>query len=253
MEQTPHKYVTVAYELYSDNAKGVHELIEKAPAEHPLQFISGFGSMLDAFESHIVPLEKGDAFDFTLSVDEAYGPYEQSHVLELDKQIFCIDGRFDKDNIYPGNVIPLTNEDGNRFDGIIVEVKEKTVVVDLNHFLAGRALHFRGNVVESRPATDAEIQGFVNMMSGEGCGCCHEDCHGGCGGGHHGEEGECCGHGHGEDCHGHHHHEHGEGGCCGNGHGHGHGHEHGEDGGCCGREDCHEHGHGHEHGEGCCH
>ena len=115
-----HKYITLSYELYSDNAEGIHELIEKAPAEHPLQFISGFGTMLEAFEGNIVPLSEGDEFDFNLSVDEAYGPYVQEHVIELDKQVFTIDGRFDKENIYPGNVIPLTNADGNRFDGIIV-------------------------------------------------------------------------------------------------------------------------------------
>ena len=156
-----HKYITLSYELYSDNAQGIHELIEKAPAEHPLQFISGFGTMLEAFEGNIVPLSEGDEFDFNLSVNEAYGPYVQEHVIELDKQVFTIDGRFDKENIYPGNVIPLTNADGNRFDGIIVEVKEKTVVVDLNHFLAGRDLHFCGKVIQSRPATDAEIQALL--------------------------------------------------------------------------------------------
>ena len=42
-----HKYVTVAYDLYSDNAEGIHELIERAPVEHPFQFISGMGMTLD--------------------------------------------------------------------------------------------------------------------------------------------------------------------------------------------------------------
>lgn len=95
MEQ-PNKYISVAYELYTDNEKGIHELVEKAPAEHPFQFISGLGVALDAFESHIAALNEGDNFDFTLSVDEAYGPYIQEHVIELDKAVFCIDGKFDK-------------------------------------------------------------------------------------------------------------------------------------------------------------
>ena len=73
MEQ-PNKYISVAYELYTDNEKGIHELMEKAPVEHPFQFISGLGVALDAFESHIAALNEGDNFDFTLSVDEAYGP-----------------------------------------------------------------------------------------------------------------------------------------------------------------------------------
>lgn len=199
MEQTPHKYITVAYELYADNEKGIHELIEKAPAEHPFQFISGMGVALEAFENNVASLAAGETFDFTLSVDEAYGPYVQEHVVSLDKEIFCIDGRFDKDTIYPGNVIPLVNGDGNRFQGLILEVKEDKVVVDLNHPLAGKDLHFKGNVVLSREATEEEIQGLINMMSGEGCGCGCDDC--------------------GGDCHGHDEHDHHHDGCgCGHCH-----------------------------------
>ena len=213
------KYITVAYELYSDNEKGIHELIESAPAAHPFQFISGMGVALDAFEQRIAALQQGEAFDFTLTVDEAYGPYVQEHVIDLDKQIFCIDGRFDKETIKPGNVIPLVNADGNRFQGLILDVKEDKVTVDLNHPLAGKALHFKGTVVTSREATKEEIQGLINMMSGEGCGCGCDDCGGGC---HHGdhEEGCGCGHHH-EDGHCGHHHGKGHKDGCGCGHHHG--------------------------------
>ncbi len=213
MEQTPHKYVCVAYELFTDNAKGIHELVEKAPAEHPFQFITGLGAALDSFEEKIAQLAEGDDFDFNLSVDEAYGPYVEEHVLELDKQIFSVNGHFDKEMVYPGAVLPLVNADGNRFQGLVLEVKDNIVVVDLNHPLAGKELHFRGQVVTMREATNEEMQGFINMMSGEGCGCGCGDCGGGCG--EHGDgEGCCGGHGDGE-------------GCCG-----GHGHKHGHDCGC---------------------
>ena len=214
-QQTPNKYVTVAYELYTDNDKGIHELVEKAPIEHPFQFISGLGIALDSFESKILALAEGETFDFVLKVDEAYGPYEQDHVIELPKETFAINGRFDKDMVYPGAVLPLVNADGMRFQGLVLELKDNTVIIDLNHPLAGKDLHFKGQVVTMRDATNEEIQALINH---EGCNC-GGDCEGGCEGG--------CG------CH---HHEHGEG-CCGK-------HEHGE-GECCGK---------HEHGEGCgCH
>lgn len=214
-QQTPNKYVTVAYELYIDNDKGIHELVEKAPIEHPFQFISGLGIALDSFESKILALAEGETFDFVLKVDEAYGPYEQDHVIELPKETFAINGRFDKDMVYPGAVLPLVNADGMRFQGLVLELKDNTVIIDLNHPLAGKDLHFKGQVVTMRDATNEEIQALINH---EGCNC-GGDCEGGC-------EGGCGGH----------HHEHGEG-CCGK-------HEHGE-GECCGK---------HEHGEGCgCH
>lgn len=215
-QQTPNKYVTVAYELYTDNDKGIHELVEKAPIEHPFQFISGLGIALDSFESKILALAEGETFDFVLKVDEAYGPYEQDHVIELPKETFAINGRFDKDMVYPGAVLPLVNADGMRFQGLVLELKDNTVIIDLNHPLAGKDLHFKGQVVTMRDATNEEIQALINH---EGCNC-SGDCEGGC-------EGGCGGH----------HHEHGEGECCGK-------HEHGK-GECCGK---------HEHGEGCgCH
>ena len=215
-QQTPNKYVTVAYELYTDNDKGIHELVEKAPIEHPFQFISGLSIALDSFESKILAMAEGEAFDFVLKVDEAYGPYEQERVIELPKETFAINGRFDKDMVYPGAVLPLINADGMRFQGLVLELKDNTVIIDLNHPLAGKDLHFKGQVVTMRDATNEEIQALINH-EGSNCG---GDCEGGC-------EGGCGGH----------HHEHGEGECCGK-------HEHGE-GECCGK---------HEHGEGCgCH
>jgi len=208
MEQTTNMYVTVAYELFTDNEKGIHELVEKAPEEHPYQFISGMGATLDAFEEKITELHEGDGFDFTLTVDEAYGPYEEQHVIELDKEVFSINGHFDKEAVYPGAVLPLVNAEGNRFDGLVTEVKENTVIVDLNHPLAGKSLHFRGKVVTMRPATNEEIEGMANLLSGEECGC---GC-GNCGEGHchHGEEGDY----HGD------HEKHCKGGCGGHHHCH---------------------------------
>lgn len=214
-QQTPNKYVTVAYELYTDNDKGIHELVEKAPIEHPFQFISGLGIALDSFESKILALAEGETFDFVLKVDEAYGPYEQDHVIELPKETFAINGRFDKDMVYPGAVLPLVNADGMRFQGLVLELKDNTVIIDLNHPLAGKDLHFKGQVVTMRDATNEEIQALINH---EGCNCggdCEGGCEGGCGGHHHEYgEGECCGK-----------HEHGKGECCGK-------HEHGEGCGC---------------------
>ena len=66
MDPKTHHYLTVAYDLYTDNAQGVHELIEKAPEEHPFQFITGLGVALDSFEARVAPLAAVETFDFVL-------------------------------------------------------------------------------------------------------------------------------------------------------------------------------------------
>ena len=194
MEITPNKYITVAYKLYVMN-DGKKELVEEAPKAHPYQFISGMGISLDAFEAEITPLNAGDTFDFTIPCEQAYGQYEQERVVKLDKQVFCRDGKFQSEYIYPGAYVPLVNEDGNHFQGLVLEVKETEVIIDLNDRLAGKVLTFTGEVVENRPATNDEIKSMINMLTGGGCGCGCDSCGGDCDG-HDGGCGGCGGHCH---------------------------------------------------------
>ena len=189
MDNTPNKYITVAYKLYVVK-DGKKELIEEATAENPFQFISGMGTTLETFEGNVEKLNAGDTFDFTIPSDEAYGPYEEDRVIELAKENFMQNGKFPSEHVFTGAYIPLVNEDGNRFQGLVVEIKDDAVVIDLNSRLAGQDLTFEGNVIESRPATNEEIQGMLNMISGEG-GCNCDGCGGDCD--DHDHEGGCCG------------------------------------------------------------
>lgn len=208
MSNIIHKNIAVSYRLYTIE-DGKEHFTEEAPETQPLQFMSGFGVTLPDFEKEIEPLNTGDEFDFILDEEQAYGSYDPTHVIDVDRSIFTINNHFDHEHIYEGAVVPLQNADGNRFLGKVLEVGSDKVKMDLNHPLAGCKLNFRGKVIESRVATDEEVQAFIERMNSHECGCGCGDCDGGCDG-HHGEDG--CGH------------HHGDGGHCGK-------HEHG---GCCG-------------------
>lgn len=212
MDKKINKYIAVAYQLYTTE-DGKTNLVEKTSDDKPFQFISGFGLTLDAFEQAIEPLAEGDNFDFTLEPAQAYGEHDPEHVVDLDKNIFSVNGHFDSDHIYKDAIVPLMNEDGNRFFGHVLAITDDKVKMDLNHPLAGKTLNFKGSVLASREATNEEIQSLISHMNDEG----------GCGGGCEGCGGGCGGHGHEEShCGGHH-----EGGCCGGHHEGGHcGHHH---------------------------
>ena len=195
MEQK-NQYISLSYQLYIGEGQE-QEMVEEAPQERPFQFITGFGVALDAFESQVINLQKEDTFDFSIPKEQAYGDYEPQHVLDLEREVFSINGHFDHEHIYEDAIIPLQNEEGQRFYGRVVEVGEEKVKVDLNHPLAGETLHFKGKVLENRTATNQEIEHMVKHLTG-GCGGHCEDCGDSCGHDHCGEHGDGCGCGH---CH----------------------------------------------------
>ncbi len=178
MEKTENKYIAVDYRLYSV-ADGNKELVEQTSADRPFVFITGFGIALDAFEKAVETLAAGEEFDFNLGKEEAFGDRDERRVISLDKEIFSVDGHFDKENIFVGATVPLQNEDGNRFMGVVLEIGTDKVRIDLNSPLAGKTLNFAGKVLENRTATSDEIQSLVNHLNGGcsgGCGNCGGSC-----------------------------------------------------------------------------
>lgn len=188
--------IGIDYKLYVINDNGEATLEEETTQQEPFRYLSGFNMTLEKFEQETASLNVGDTFDFTLTKEEAYGDYYEERVLMLDKQMFCINGKFDSQNIQIDALVPLQNEEGQRFLGHVLEITETHVKMDLNHPLAGKTLNFKGTVVEKIEATPQEIQAMMAHLTGQG-GC------GGCGGGSCGSCGGGCGEG---GC--------GEGGCC---------------------------------------
>ena len=184
------KYITVAYNLFVRDEEDTEEtLVEQCGEDHPFQFISQLGAVLPAFEAGVQGLSKGEKFDFVIPSKDAYGEFSDELMFDVEKSIFMIDGKFDTQHIFEGNVVPMRGEDGSMFNATIIEIKDDAVTIDLNHPRAGEDLHFVGTIVENRPATNEEVTELLNFMSG-GCGghcgggCggnCGGDCEGGCG------------------------------------------------------------------------
>lgn len=177
MENKTNKYIAVSYKLYVKDENGKH-LVEETKEGQPFQFISGFGIALDAFENNIIPKAIDEEFSFVLEKEQAYGEHHDELVLDMEREAFFIDGRFDHEHIYKDAIIPLQNQEGQRFNGRVLEVGDQKVKIDLNHPLAGETLQFEGKVLENRDATENEINQLIKHLTG-GCGGCGG---GGCGG-----------------------------------------------------------------------
>lgn len=173
MKIKPQTVVDAEYELYVDGENGQSELMERATPEKPLNFIYGVGMMLPKFEEYLTDLEIGSNFDFTLTSEDAYGEYDDEAIIDLDRSVFEISGKLDEEMIFEGNVVPLMDNEGNRVQAQIVSIDEKHVRVDLNHPLAGETLHFKGKILNTREATQDEINA---LFGSGGCGCDDDGC-----------------------------------------------------------------------------
>ena len=193
MKIEQNKVVEFCYELEVDG-----QIVDKTTAERPLDYIHGTGSLLPKLEAHIEGMEPGCRFDVTLFPAEGYGVVNPDLIIDLPKAAFEINGEIREDLLVPGNTIPMLNSMGGVVPGVVLEVTAETVKMDLNHQMAGKTLHFTGEIVSVREATEKEL---TEGLHGEFVHSCN------CGGGCHGHEGGChggecggCGEGHDGDC-----------------------------------------------------
>ena len=137
--------VEVAYTLRANGPEG--EELETCQEESPFVFRMGAEEALEAFEKALVGKRVGEPFELTIACDDAYGEETDEAVLSLPKETFMVDGKLDEDVMQAGEVVPLSDDEGNEIVGMVVEVKADAVLVDFNHPLAGLDLHFEGVVV----------------------------------------------------------------------------------------------------------
>lgn len=189
----PGKYVELGYDLYAIEADGSEKLVHQTDAEEPEKIVFGVTKgVIAPLEKAIEGLEAGGKFDVKASANEAFGPYDPDQVVELERDIFIVDGKFDEKAIKAGALVPMMTADGYHINGLVKEVTPDKVKMDFNHPLAGKAVRFDGKIIAVRDATPEELQPVHEC----GCGCGHDHCDhdDNCGGHHNG--GHCgCGDG----------------------------------------------------------
>jgi len=165
MKISENKVVSLTYELKLNNENG--ELVQKVEKDKPFVYLFGIGGLLPVFEKSLEGLGVGETFSFGLSPDEGYGYYNEEAIVALDKNIFEFDGQIDEEMLQMGKIIPMQNEHGEPLNGVIVGLEDDKVTMDFNHPLAGKHLHFTGEILEIREASHEELNhGHVHGPEG---------------------------------------------------------------------------------------
>jgi FKBP-type peptidyl-prolyl cis-trans isomerase SlyD len=159
--------VTLNYRLTVDE-NGNETEVEKTSVENPFVFLFGSGQLLPDFEMNLAGMSAGSTFDFLISAENGYGLSDAQNIVPVPISVFAgADGKPDPGLLVVGNTVPMSDNAGNRYEGKIKEVNDDNVVMDFNHPLADRTLHFTGEVIEVRLATLEELQhGHVHGPGG---------------------------------------------------------------------------------------
>lgn len=156
--------VAISYTL---KEKGSENIIEKVESNDPFIFLFGAGNLLEKFEENLKGKAKGDNFDFILNAADAYGVLEAEAIVDVPIEVFMSNGKLMEDIVIPGKQVRLVDQQGNPLTGIVLERGLEKIKIDFNHPMAGKDLHFVGQVIEIRVATDEEVaHGHVHGPGG---------------------------------------------------------------------------------------
>lgn len=150
--------VAVDYTLHLGDGKVVDQ---SAPGE-PLHYLHGGGQIVPGLEKELEGLSAGDSRQVVVTPKEGYGTHDPRGVQEVPKSAFP-----DGQAVEAGMQFVAQGEDGEHVPVSIREVKGDKVVIDMNHPLAGKTLHFAITVREVREATQEELKhGHVHGPGG---------------------------------------------------------------------------------------
>ncbi|MEY2635835.1 MAG: Peptidylprolyl isomerase [Bacteroidota bacterium] len=159
--------VFISYQLAFPDENGQPDVVEIVDENEPMVFIHGLSGLPEAFEKNLLGLNEGDTFDFSISAEDAYGNVDPNAIIQLPKSIFQAEGQTADDILQIGNFIPMTDDQGNRMQGLVVAIEGESVTMDFNHPLAEKTLMFQGKILKIREATPDEIaHGHVHGEGG---------------------------------------------------------------------------------------
>lgn len=157
MTITKNKVVLFDY-ILTDDAGTV---IDASKDHGPLGYIQGSGQIIPGLEKEMDGKKSGDKFKVSITADMAYGDIDESLVQKVPKSEFeGIEG------LAVGAQFQVQTDNGPLIVTVI-EVADDSVILDGNHPLAGKSLHFDVSIVSVRDASAEELShGHVHGEGG---------------------------------------------------------------------------------------
>jgi peptidylprolyl isomerase len=109
----------------------------------PLEFTVGAGQMIAGFDAGVLGMSAGEKKTIQIDPDNGYGQKDPNAIIE-----FPTSNVPEGMQVEVGMKLNLQNQYGQPVPVEVIEVKEEVIIMDANHFLAGKDLVFEVELVE---------------------------------------------------------------------------------------------------------
>ncbi|HYO64750.1 MAG TPA: peptidylprolyl isomerase [Archangium sp.] len=147
MKVSKDSVVSLEYRLHL----GDGQVVDESEPGQPLAYMHGRGQIVPGLEGQLEGMSAGESKKVVVPPAQGYGEHDPRGMQEVPREMFPPNAQ-----LQPGVTISAQTADGDVIPITIRELKGDKVVVDLNHPMAGKTLHFDITVREVRAATDEE-------------------------------------------------------------------------------------------------
>jgi FKBP-type peptidyl-prolyl cis-trans isomerase SlyD len=140
--------VSLQYTLSGEDGK----TIESNKGKEPLKYTHGSHQIVPGLEKGLAGMKMGEEKRVKVTPEEGYGPVDPKGFQEFPKE------KIPSEGLKVGSILMAKGPQGQQVPVRVHEIKEKTVVLDLNHPMAGKTLVFDVKVLDVQPATAQPAQ-----------------------------------------------------------------------------------------------
>ncbi|HCY90056.1 MAG TPA: peptidylprolyl isomerase [Chitinophagaceae bacterium] len=119
------------------------EQFDSSVGREPLEFTVGAGQMIKGFDDALPGMIVGDKKTISIQPEDAYGQRSEEAIIPFPLENVPPDMKLES-----GMMLTLSNQQGQPVPVVVIEVTEDVVMLDANHFLAGKELVFDIELVE---------------------------------------------------------------------------------------------------------
>lgn len=148
MKIAPGTVVSLEYILTDEQG----EVLDTTEGREPLEYLHGYHNIIPGLEEALEGAEAGFSTEVTVEPDKGYGPVDPHAIFAVP-----ID-RFPEDMEVTIGMTVVGETQSGPIRLTVRDIQDDMVVLDGNHPLAGKTLHFSVKVTDVRESTDQEKQ-----------------------------------------------------------------------------------------------